>query len=109
MNQLLLAVAIVSEVFATSALKQSDGFTRLWPTVWALAGYGVAFWLLAIVMRQMPVGVVYAVWSGAGVVLITLVGWLVYRQALDWPALIGMGLIVAGVLTINLLSSSVVH
>lgn len=107
MNQVMLAVAIVSEVFATSALKQSDGFTRLWPTLSALIGYGVAFWLLAIVMRETPVGVVYAVWSGAGVVLITLVGWLVFQQALDWPALIGMGLIVAGVLTINLLSSSV--
>lgn len=109
MNQLLLAFAIVSEVFGTSALKQSDGFTKLGPTLAALAGYGVAFWLLAIVMRDYPVGVVYAVWSGAGVVLITLVGWLVYEQALDWPALIGMGLIVAGVAMINLMSGTMTH
>jgi len=109
MNQILLAVAIVSEVIATSALKQSDGFTRAGPTALALIGYGIAFWLLAIVMRSMPVGVVYAVWSGTGVVLITLVGWLVYRQVLDAPALIGMGLIVAGVLVINLMSGSVGH
>lgn len=109
MNQILLAIAIVSEVIATSALKQSDGFTRAGPTALALIGYGIAFWLLAIVMRSMPVGVVYAVWSGTGVVLITLVGWLVYRQVLDAPALIGMGLIVAGVLVINLMSGSVGH
>ena len=109
MNQILLAIAIVSEVIATSALKQSDGFTRAGPTALALIGYGIAFWLLAIVIRSMPVGVVYAVWSGTGVVLITLVGWLVYRQVLDAPALIGMGLIVAGVLVINLMSGSVGH
>ena len=109
MNQLLLAVAILSEVVATSALKFSDGFTRPGPTMLALAFYGVAFWLLAIVMRVLPVGVVYAVWSGAGVVLITLLGWLVFRQTLDWPALAGMGLIVAGVLMINLMSSAVMH
>lgn len=109
MNHLMLAVAILSEVVATSALKFSDGFTRPAPTVLALVCYGVAFWLLAIVMRVMPVGVVYAVWSGAGIVLITLLGWLVFGQALDWPALTGMALIVAGVLMINLMSSTMTH
>ncbi len=107
MDKLLLAIAIVSEVVATSALKDSDGFTRAGPTLFALLFYGIAFWLLSIVMRSVPVGVVYAVWSGAGVVLIALVGWIVHRQALDWPALAGMALIVAGVLLINLYSSSI--
>jgi len=109
MNQFLLAVAILSEVFATSALKFSDGFTRPLPTLLALAAYGIAFWLLAIVVRVLPVGVVYAVWSGAGVVLITLLGWLAFRQILDAPAVIGMGLIVAGVLVINFMSSTMTH
>ncbi len=109
MNQFLLAVAILSEVFATFALKFSDGFTRPLPTLLALAAYGIAFWLLAIVVRVLPVGVVYAIWSGAGVVLITLLGWLAFRQTLDAPAVIGMGLIVAGVLVINFMSSTMAH
>jgi small multidrug resistance pump len=105
----LLGLAIASEVAGTMLLKESDGFTRPWPTLGALACYGVAFWLLALVTRVVPVRIVYAIWSGAGVVLIALAGWLVFRQALDFWALAGMAMIVAGVLAINLLSGSMTH
>lgn len=108
-DQLFLAVAIVAEVIATSALKASEGFTRPLPSLLVVAGYGVAFWCLSLTLRSIPMGVVYAVWSGAGIVLISLAGWLLYRQALDAPALIGIGLILAGVLVINLFSRSAVH
>lgn len=103
---LLLAAAIVCEVAATSALKASDGFTRPLPTLAVVAGYGIAFFLLSLTLRTLPVGVVYAVWSGAGVALIALIGWVVFGQRLDAPALLGIGLIVAGVLVLNLSSSA---
>lgn len=106
---LVLALAIVAEVAATSALKASDGLTRLWPTLWTIAGYALAFWMMALAMRTVPVGVIYAIWSGIGIVLISLVGWLAFGERLDGPALAGIGLIVAGVLVINLLSGSVRH
>lgn len=98
----LIGVAIVLEVGATSLLRQSQGFTRLLPGVGSLLLYGVALYLLSITLRVLPVGVVYAVWSGAGIVLISLVGWLVFRQALDGPAVVGIGLILLGVVVVNL-------
>lgn len=104
-----LIIAIVAEVFATSAMAKSDGFTRLWPSLIAFFGYGLAFYLLALVTRVMPVGIVYAVWSGAGIVLVAAAGWLFFGQKLDLPATIGMAMIIAGVLIINLLSKSVSH
>jgi len=104
-----LLIAIVSEVIGTSALKASDGFTRLWPSALTLAGYGLAFYFLSLTLAVIPVGIAYAVWSGVGIVLIALVGVLWFGQALDLPALIGLGLILAGVLTINLFSGSVTH
>ena len=109
MNWLYLCVAIVLEVVATSALKASDGFTRLLPSVVVVVGYAAAFYTLSITLRTMPVGVVYAVWSGVGVVLITLVGWLVFKQNLDVPALIGIGLIATGVVVLNFFSKAVPH
>lgn len=84
---LILGIAIVSEVIATSALKASDGFTRLLPSVIVVVGYGIAFYCLALVLRTLPVGIVYAIWSGVGVALIALVGWLLYGQTLDLPAI----------------------
>lgn len=106
---LFLSVAIVSEVVATSALKASNGFTHLWPSLLVVAGYGIAFFFLSLTLRTIPVGVAYAVWSGAGIVLITLVGWLVFGQSLDTPALIGLTLILAGVVVLQAFSKSAVH
>ncbi|MGX5730430.1 DMT family transporter [Pseudoxanthomonas beigongshangi] len=106
---LYLAVAIVAEVIATSALKYSEGFTRPGPSLIVAAGYGIAFYCLSLVMKTVPVGVAYAIWSGAGIVLIALIGWLVLRQSLDLPAVLGMGLIVAGVAVIQLFSRASGH
>jgi len=97
MPYLYLAIAILAEVIGTSALKATHGFTRLWPSLVVVAGYGVAFYFLSLSLRSIPVGVAYAIWSGAGVALITLIGWLVFKQKLDAPALAGILLIVAGV------------
>lgn len=101
-----LAIAIVAEVIATSALKASDGFSRTLPSVITAVGYGIAFWCMSISIRTVPVGVAYAIWSGVGIVLITAIAWILFKQRLDVPALIGMGLIVAGVLVINLFSKA---
>ena len=99
-----LSVAIVCEVAATSALKASAGFTRLWPSVIVTIGYMTAFYFLSLTLKTVPVGVAYAIWSGAGIVLIGLIGWLVLKQPLDLPAALGMGLIIAGVAVIQLFS-----
>lgn len=106
---LYLAVAIVSEVIATSALKAAEGFTRPWPSLLVVIGYGIAFYCLSVVLRTLPVGVTYAIWSGVGVALVALVGWLVYGQSLDLPAILGLGLIVAGVVILNVFSNTVAH
>jgi small multidrug resistance pump len=107
MQWVFLAVAIVSEVIGTSALRSSVGFSRFWPSLVVVAGYASAFYFLSLTLETIPVGVAYAVWSGAGIVLITLIAWLLHGQALDLPALIGMSLIVAGVVVLNLFSRSV--
>ena len=110
MNQWLsLGIAIVAETIATSALKSSEGFSKLVPSLIVLAGYGVAFYFLSLTLRSMPVGIAYAVWSGVGIVLITVVGWGVFGQKLDFPALLGMGLIVAGVVVMNVFSKAGAH
>ena len=106
---LLLGISIMAEVVATSALKSSQGFTRLGPSALAVLGYCVAFYLVSKVMNHMATGVVYAVWSGLGIVLISLVGWLLYGQKLDLPAVVGMAMIVGGVLVIQLLSKATGH
>lgn len=108
-NWIFLSVAIVAEVIATSALKASAGFSKPWPSVLVVVGYGIAFYLLALTLRTIPVGIAYAVWSGAGIVLITAVAWLLYGQKLDLPAFIGMGLIISGVVVLNVFSKAVVH
>lgn len=110
-SYLLLGLAIVAEVLGTSALKASNGFTRLAPSLVtvAVAAYMVSFYLLSLTLRTLPIGIAYAIWSGAGIVLISAVGWLVYGQRLDVPAMLGLGLIVAGVLVVNLFSQSVRH
>ena len=102
-------MAIVSEVIGTSALKASEGFSRLWPSAIVVAGYASAFYFLSLTLKIIPVGVAYAIWSGAGIALITLIAWVLYDQPLDLPAILGMSLIVAGVVVLNLFSSTVTH
>lgn len=106
---LILGVAIISEVIATSALKASEGFTRLLPSALVIVGYGLSFYCLSLVLRTLPVGIVYAIWAGVGVALVALVGWLVYGQSLDLAAVIGLTLIVAGVIVLNVFSKTVAH
>ncbi|MFP4154939.1 MAG: SMR family transporter [Halothiobacillaceae bacterium] len=106
---LFLAIAIVAEVAATSALKASDGFTRLVPSIGVVIGYAVAFYFLALTLRVIPVGIAYAIWAGLGIVLIALIGWLLFGQRIDAAGLIGMLLIIAGVLVINVFSQSGGH
>ncbi|WP_205965265.1 DMT family transporter [Paraburkholderia flava] len=105
----LLAIAIVAEVIATSALRASEGFTRLVPAVVVLIGYGISFYCLSLTLRSLPVGIVYAIWSGVGIVLITLVAIVLYKQVPDLPAIIGLALIVAGVIVLNLFSKMQAH
>jgi len=109
MHWLFLAIAITAEVIATSALKASEGFTRIGPSVIVVVGYAMSFYFLAVVLRTIPVGVAYAVWAGAGVAAITVIGWVVFGQKLDTAALVGIGLIVAGVLVLNTLSNTTGH
>jgi small multidrug resistance pump len=109
MHWVYLAIAITGEVIGTSALKVSDGFSRFGPSVVVVAGYAVAFYFLAIVLKTVPVGIAYAIWSGAGVGLITVIGWVAFGQRLDFWALVGIGLIVTGVVVLNTLSESVRH
>ena len=106
---LAITIAIIAEVTATTALKASHEFTRFWPSLLVVIGYATAFYFMTISLRVLPVGIMYAIWSGVGIVLISLLGWLVYRQTLDLPAVLGMGLIITGVMVINLFSKSVVH
>jgi len=108
-NWICLAIAILSETVATTALKASAGFTRPLPAIVVVLGYGLAFYFLSLTLRTIPLGVAYAVWSGVGIVLITAAGWLLYGQKLDGAALAGIGLIVAGVLVMNLFSKTAGH
>ncbi|MBB4514134.1 DMT family transporter [Paraburkholderia fungorum] len=105
----LLAIAIVAEVVATSAMRASEGFSRLVPSAVVVIGYGIAFYLLSLTLKSIPVGIVYAVWAGAGIVLITLVALVLYRQVPDVPAIIGLGLIIAGVAVLNIFSKMQAH
>ncbi len=109
MNYAYLALAIVAEVIATSCLKWSEGFTKLWPSVVTVVGYGIAFYFLSLTLRTIPTGIAYAIWSGAGIVLIVTVAWLFQGQKLDMPAMVGIGLIIAGVAVMNLFSKAVAH
>jgi small multidrug resistance pump len=106
---LFLSGAIIAEVVATSALKASDGFTKLWPSLLVVVGYGFAFYLLSLTLHAIPVGIAYAVWSGVGIVLIAFSAWLVFGQKLDLAAIIGIALILAGVVVLNVFSRSVSH
>lgn len=104
MTYIYLLVAIIAEVIATSALKAANGFTNAVPTLIVVVGYATAFYFLSLTLRTLPVGIAYAIWSGLGIVLISIVGWVLYKQALDLPAVIGMALIISGVVVINAFS-----
>lgn len=104
-----LAIAIAAEVMATTALKFSEGFTKIMPSALVVVGYAGAFYCLSKVLNQIPISIAYAIWSGAGVALVGIVGWIWLEQKLDAGALIGIGLIIAGVLVINIFSQSVAH
>jgi small multidrug resistance pump len=109
MGYVYLSIAIVAEVIGTSALKASEEFTRLGPSLLVIGGYGIAFYSLSLVLKTIPVGIAYAIWAGVGIALISLVGIVMFRQTLDAPAVIGIVLIIAGVMIINLFSKSAVH
>lgn len=106
---LFLGIAIIAEVVATSALKASDNFSKTIPSMIVIVGYGLAFYFLSLTLKVIPVGIAYAIWSGCGIVLISVVSWLLFQQKLDFPALAGMGLIIAGVIVINVFSKTSGH
>jgi len=109
MGYLYLSIAILGEVIATSALKASESFTKPLPSLLVVVGYGVAFFFLSLCLKSIDIGVTYAIWSGLGLVLITVAAAVIYKQIPDWWAIVGMALIVAGVLVLNLLSKSTTH
>ncbi len=109
MHYVYLLFAIVTETIGTSALQASQQFTRFWPSVLVVVSYGLSFWLMALTLKVMPVGIVYAIWSGLGIVFIAAIGYLVFHQKLDLPAVLGMGMILAGILVIHLFSNSATH
>lgn len=109
MTYLFLAIAIIAEVAATSALKASEEFTRLIPSLIVIVGYGVAFYFMTLVLRVVPIGITYAIWSGVGIVLVAIVGFLFYKQVPDVPAVIGMCLIISGVVVIHVFSKTINH
>lgn len=104
-----LAIAIFGEVIGTSALKAANGFTATLPSILVVIGYGVAFYYLSLSLKTIPLGISYAIWSGVGVVAVSIVGWVLYKQALDLAAIIGMAMILGGVLVIHLFSNSAAH
>jgi small multidrug resistance pump len=109
MPYLYLFVAIAFETAGTTALKASNEFSRLWPSVLTVLCYAAAFYCLSLTLRTIPTGIAYGIWSGVGIVLITALNWFVYKQRLDTPALLGLGLIIAGVMVLNLFSKSAAH
>ena len=106
MSFLYLSIAIIAEVIATSALKASNGFSVLWPSLATIFGYGIALFFLSLTMKTIPMGIAYAIWSGAGIILISTVGLLVFKQQLDLPALIGLAFMIIGIIFINVFSKS---
>ncbi len=109
LHYVYLVLAVIAETVGTTALQASQQFTRFWPSCLVVAAYGIAFYLLAITLRVMPVGIAYAIWSGLGIMLIALIGFLVFGQKLDLPAVLGLALIIAGILIIHLFSATSGH
>ncbi|MEM0945999.1 MAG: multidrug efflux SMR transporter [Pseudomonadota bacterium] len=109
MPYLYLIVAVAFETLGTSALKASDGFSKIGPSVLVVIGYGISFFFLSLVLKTIPVGIAYAIWSALGIFFIAIIGWVVFGQRLDAPAILGLGLIVSGVVVIQVFSSAVQH
>jgi small multidrug resistance pump len=109
MKWLFLSIAIFAEVIATSALKSSEGFTKLFPSIVVVVGYGIAFFFLSLTLKNIPIGIAYAIWSGAGITLISVIGYLIFKQQVDFPAIIGIFLIISGVIVINMFSKTISH
>lgn len=109
MKYLFLAIAIIAEVVATTALKSAEGFTKMGPSVVVAIGYGIAFYFLSLTLKNIPVGIAYAIWSGMGITLVSIIGYFVFDQKLDLPAIFGLLLILAGVFVINVFSKTVSH
>jgi small multidrug resistance pump len=109
LHYLYLMLAVAAETIGTSALQASQQFTRVWPSVLVVVAYAISFYLLSLTLRYMPVGIMYAMWSGLGIVFIALIGWLVFRQGLDLPAVLGITLILAGIVVIQLFSDTARH
>lgn len=109
MHYIYLVIAIVAETIGTTALQASEQFSRLWPSLLVVVAYGISFFMMALALKFMPVGIVYAIWSGLGIVLIAIIGFLMFGQRLDLPALLGLSLIILGILIIHLFSKSAVH
>lgn len=109
MPYLILALAVLAETIGTTALQASQQFTRLVPSLVTVTAYAAAFYLLGWALKFFPVGVAYAMWSGLGIVFIALIGFAVFGQKLDWPAVLGMAMILGGILVIHVFSSSTPH
>ena len=106
MHYLYLAIAIIAEVTATSSLKYTEDFTKWLPSLIVILGYGIAFYFLTLSLKVLPIGIAYAIWAGAGIALITLIGWFWFGEKLNLAALIGIGLIITGVVVIQLFSKT---
>ncbi|MCA0927040.1 DMT family transporter [Ruegeria profundi] len=104
-----LLLAVIAETIGTTSLQASQQFSRFWPSVLVVISYGIAFYLLGLTLKYMPVGIVYAIWSGLGIFFIAVIGFIVFGQRLDWPAVIGLLMILGGILIIHLFSKTVGH
>ncbi|MEP3637154.1 MAG: SMR family transporter [Lentilitoribacter sp.] len=109
LHYVYLIIAVAAETIGTSALQASQQFTRLGPSIVVVIAYGLAFYLLSLTLRTLPVGIMYAIWSGLGIVLIAFIGWVVFGQRLDLPAVLGMSMILGGILVIHLFSTTSTH
>ena len=108
-HYLFLIIAVLAETIGTTSLQASQKFTRIWPSVLVVVSYALSFYLLALTLKYMPVGIMYAIWSGLGIVLISLIAFIYFGQRLDFPAIIGLSLIIAGIVVINVFSKTALH
>nr|WP_174826038.1 SMR family transporter [Ruegeria arenilitoris] len=106
---MILFLAVIAETIGTTALQASQQFSRLWPSLLVVVSYGIAFYLLGLTLKFMPVGIVYAIWSGLGIFFIAIIGFIVFGQRLDWPAVLGLSMILIGILVIHLFSKTAGH